>query len=157
MLSVDEICDLLSKVKGVNPAMLEQYETCIHDNNVCGLVLATCDIGDLGKVVEMKFGDWQLFKSAILSMRKIEDVLNDFEEKQLQEMSSSREVSPNFEPNTNDVDLIDGAAARTASSVTLPEGDRKKSILVPAGSTKRKGQTGKFAMERKSLFRYRMM
>ncbi|XP_046352600.2 kinase D-interacting substrate of 220 kDa B-like isoform X1 [Haliotis rufescens] len=67
-LSVDSVCNLLHKLEGVNQQMLPIYIDSIRDNNISGLVLANCDMDELGKVMRMKFGDWQLFKVAILSL-----------------------------------------------------------------------------------------
>ncbi|XP_046564422.1 kinase D-interacting substrate of 220 kDa B-like [Haliotis rubra] len=67
-LDVDSVCNLLHKLQGVNQQMLPIYIDSIRDNNISGLVLANCDMDELGKVMGMKFGDWQLFKVAILSL-----------------------------------------------------------------------------------------
>ncbi|XP_033742353.1 LOW QUALITY PROTEIN: kinase D-interacting substrate of 220 kDa B-like [Pecten maximus] len=148
MLSVEEMCDLVSKVKGINHSMLEQYQACIHDNNVCGLVLSTCDLGELGKVINMKFGDWQLFKSAVISMRKKEEELLVLEEEQLDAMSSSRDVSPEHDlDKASGGQEIDETDIGKVQSQSAFEDGRKKSILVTADSVRRKSQP--FSVERK--------
>ncbi|XP_069130680.1 kinase D-interacting substrate of 220 kDa B-like isoform X1 [Argopecten irradians] len=142
-LSVEEICDLVSNVKGINHSMLETYQACIHDNNVCGLVLSTCDLGELGKVINMKFGDWQLFKSAVISMRKREEELLILEEEQLEGMSSSREVSPEHDQNRTESSQGLGDSEteviKVVSKASL-EDCKTKSILVTAGSVRRKSK-----------------
>lgn len=45
------------------------YSKRIHDHNITGLVLQNCDLDALGTVLDMRFGDWQLFKAAIVSLR----------------------------------------------------------------------------------------
>ncbi|OWF35590.1 kinase D-interacting substrate of 220 kDa-like [Mizuhopecten yessoensis] len=150
MLSVEEICDFVSKVKGINHSMLEQYQACIHDNNVCGLVLSTCDLGELGKVITMKFGDWQLFKSAIISMRNREEELLTLEEEQLDALSSSRDVSPDNDLHKanggEETDIIETDIGKM-SGQSIYEDRKKKSILVNADCVRRKSQSS--AVERK--------
>ncbi|KAK6976674.1 kinase D-interacting substrate of 220 kDa, partial [Biomphalaria glabrata] len=63
--SVDDVCDLLSHLKGLSPDHLSEYQASIRDNNISGLVLAMCDLSELQPVIKMRFGDWQLFRSAI--------------------------------------------------------------------------------------------
>ncbi|KAJ8297742.1 hypothetical protein KUTeg_024273 [Tegillarca granosa] len=72
LMSVDDICSLLDRVTGLNPSFIQSYVSCIKDNNINGLVLSNCNLEELGKVLNMKFGDWQLFQSAILSLRNKE-------------------------------------------------------------------------------------
>ncbi|KAK6168546.1 hypothetical protein SNE40_021058 [Patella caerulea] len=71
-MSVTDVSLLLEKLSGINQSLVSQYAVAIRENNITGLVLANCDMDELGKVMEMKFGDWQLFKAAILSLREVE-------------------------------------------------------------------------------------
>nr|KAG5701758.1 hypothetical protein BaRGS_000748 [Batillaria attramentaria] len=41
----------------------------VRENNVSGLVLENCDLRELQPILNMRFGDWQLFRAAILSLR----------------------------------------------------------------------------------------
>ncbi|XP_060080906.1 kinase D-interacting substrate of 220 kDa-like [Ylistrum balloti] len=148
VLGVEEICDMVSKIKGINNSMFEQYQACIHDNNICGLVLSTCDLGELGKVIHMKFGDWQLFKSAVISMRKREEELLILEEEQLEAMSSSRDVSPehNLDKTSGDQETMETGVGKIPSETSYQNG-KKKSILVTGESVRRKSNP--HSMERK--------
>lgn len=63
------VCWLLDCLKGVRPESVELYKQRARENNISGLVLQNCEIDEMRPVMEMRFGDWQLFKSAILSLR----------------------------------------------------------------------------------------
>ena len=67
---VEGVCSFLASLKGVTPAVLPAYTKHVRDNNVSGLVLQNCDLDELRPVLQMRFGDWQLFKAAILSLRE---------------------------------------------------------------------------------------
>ena len=41
------------------------YRDRIIENNISGRVLVTCDLNELKDAMQMKFGDWQLFKAWI--------------------------------------------------------------------------------------------
>ncbi|KAK3576077.1 hypothetical protein CHS0354_014081 [Potamilus streckersoni] len=73
-LSKEEVCDLLNKIEGISPSMLSVYQQSVCENNLTGLVLANCDMSELGKVMEMKFGDWQLFRSAVEALKEEEEI-----------------------------------------------------------------------------------
>ena len=45
------------------------YRERIIENNISGRVLVTCDLHELKDAMQMKFGDWQLFKAWINSAR----------------------------------------------------------------------------------------
>lgn len=66
--SVEDICDLLVRLKGLSPSHIKQYQSSIRENNVSGLVLTMCDLSELQPVINMRFGDWQLFRNAINSL-----------------------------------------------------------------------------------------
>ncbi|XP_041358617.1 kinase D-interacting substrate of 220 kDa B-like [Gigantopelta aegis] len=74
-LSVDSVCNLLKKVEGIHKQAVPKYAHSIKSNNITGLVLANCDIEELGKVMDMTFGDWQLMKATILSLRQAEGMM----------------------------------------------------------------------------------
>ncbi|KAL7300780.1 hypothetical protein TKK_0006756 [Trichogramma kaykai] len=71
-LTVDNICDLLDKIQDINPQNLPTYKRVIKDNNITGAVLLNCDISDLKEVLHMAFGDWELFRIVIVSLREQE-------------------------------------------------------------------------------------
>lgn len=71
-METQDISELLERISGLNPSQLPVYQQAVLDNNINGTVLTMCDLDDLGKCLQMKFGDWQLFKSAIQSLRDAE-------------------------------------------------------------------------------------
>ncbi|XP_076071135.1 kinase D-interacting substrate of 220 kDa-like [Mytilus galloprovincialis] len=75
LMSVQDICSLLSKLDGINNTFLLKYQDCVMDNNISGRVLVNCDLSELGQVLNMKFGDWQLFKAAVKSLIERENNL----------------------------------------------------------------------------------
>lgn len=71
-MSTAEISELLGRISGLNVHQLPMYQQAVIDNNINGMVLTMCDLDDLGKCLQMKFGDWQLFKSAVQALRDAE-------------------------------------------------------------------------------------
>ncbi|XP_061165393.1 kinase D-interacting substrate of 220 kDa-like isoform X1 [Saccostrea echinata] len=71
-MTVENVCNLIENIKGLNPQQVQAYQNRIVDNNICGMVLSTCDVEELKGVLEMKFGDWQLFKSVLIGLRQRE-------------------------------------------------------------------------------------
>lgn len=69
---MEDVCDLLERLNGLNPAQVKAYQSSIRDNNISGLVLTMCDMLDLQPIINMKFGDWQLFRSAFESLKGYE-------------------------------------------------------------------------------------
>ncbi|XP_046594965.1 kinase D-interacting substrate of 220 kDa B isoform X6 [Neodiprion lecontei] len=71
-LSVNGVCDLLGKVEELSPAQAARYKNVIRENNISGRVLLHCDLQELKKVLKMGFGDWELFRIVIASLREAE-------------------------------------------------------------------------------------
>ncbi|RLU26571.1 hypothetical protein DMN91_000367 [Ooceraea biroi] len=71
-LSVSGVCDLIDKIESLNPAQTLMYKQVIKDNNINGRVLLHCDLQELKKVFKMAFGDWELFRMMIISLREME-------------------------------------------------------------------------------------
>lgn len=71
-LTVIGMCDLLDKVEDLNPQMLSTYKGIIKDNNINGKVLMHCDLQELKNVLRMSFGDWEIFRMIIVSLREQE-------------------------------------------------------------------------------------
>lgn len=89
---MDGVCKLLNKIEDLNPAALKQYMDLIKQNNINGRVLLHCDLDELKKVLtklnkklyihytvwyffqllHMSFGDWEMFKVVIVSLREHE-------------------------------------------------------------------------------------
>ncbi|XP_022244042.1 kinase D-interacting substrate of 220 kDa-like [Limulus polyphemus] len=71
-LSVDGIISLLDSLEGVDDKKLCTYKEQLSENNINGLVLLTCDLSELKRVLRMSFGDWELFRQLVLALRENE-------------------------------------------------------------------------------------
>ncbi|XP_076680396.1 ankyrin repeat-rich membrane spanning isoform X3 [Andrena cerasifolii] len=71
-LTVNGVCDLVDKIESLNANQAPQYKSVIKENNINGRVLLHCDLQELKKVLKMAFGDWELFRMVIASLRELE-------------------------------------------------------------------------------------
>ncbi|KAK1129938.1 hypothetical protein K0M31_019633 [Melipona bicolor] len=71
-LTINGICDLIDRIESINPNQAPQYKQVIKENNINGRVLLHCDLQELKKVLKMAFGDWELFRMVIASLRELE-------------------------------------------------------------------------------------
>lgn len=66
------MCKLLDKIEDLNIPSVQDYVNIIKINNINGRVLLHCDLEELKKLLKMSFGDWEMFKVAIVSLREQE-------------------------------------------------------------------------------------
>lgn len=52
------------------------YQMQLKDHNINGKVLVACDLNELRDAMQMAFGDWQLFKTWIVSARTREQTVS---------------------------------------------------------------------------------
>ncbi|KMQ97513.1 kinase d-interacting substrate [Lasius niger] len=71
-LSVNGVCDLIDKIDSLNATQAPAYKQVVKENNINGRVLLHCDLQELKKVFKMTFGDWELFRMVIVSLREME-------------------------------------------------------------------------------------
>ncbi|XP_070172174.1 kinase D-interacting substrate of 220 kDa B isoform X3 [Polyergus mexicanus] len=71
-LSVNGVCDLIDKIDSLNSTQAPTYKQVVKENNINGRVLLHCDLQELKKVFKMTFGDWELFRMVIVSLREME-------------------------------------------------------------------------------------
>ncbi|KAB0794943.1 hypothetical protein PPYR_11782 [Photinus pyralis] len=71
-LNVDGVCKLLSKIEDLDLNAITKYKQVIKDNNINGRVLLHCDLSELKKLLNMNFGDWEMFRVLIVSLREHE-------------------------------------------------------------------------------------
>lgn len=102
--SIEEVCELLTKIQGVDAERLKHYSKVIAENNISGLVLLTCDLDELKVVLVMRFGDWQLFRSMIQELR---------------EQELSQPPSPTYRQRNNET--LANTNRTTANQYSLPK------------------------------------
>lgn len=71
-LSVQGVCKLFDKIDDLTPNALSKYTCVIEKNNINGRVLLHCDLDELKQVLKMNFGDWEMFRVLIVSLREHE-------------------------------------------------------------------------------------
>ncbi|XP_073943884.1 ankyrin repeat-rich membrane spanning isoform X4 [Choristoneura fumiferana] len=68
-LSVDRVCAIVSAALG--PGATASCAA-LHNQRVCGLALRHCQLEDLKPIMDLPFGDWELFKMLIINLRELE-------------------------------------------------------------------------------------
>jgi ankyrin repeat-rich membrane spanning protein len=86
-LSVSSVCALLTELleepeegeedgeaspEAQNGGHIEAAVRVIRSNHISGRVLAACDLDELRAVLGLNFGDWNLFRLAVLSLRQLD-------------------------------------------------------------------------------------
>ncbi|KAL1500913.1 hypothetical protein ABEB36_006332 [Hypothenemus hampei] len=71
-LNVEGVCKLLSSMEDLNQNAIPDYIRLIRENNINGRVLLHCDLDDLKKLLQMSFGDWEMFKVTLIQLREYE-------------------------------------------------------------------------------------
>jgi hypothetical protein len=85
-LSVSSVCALLTELleepeegeedgEAAEPQISGHIEAAIRvirSNHISGRVLAACDLDELRAVLGLNFGDWNLFRLAVLSLRQLD-------------------------------------------------------------------------------------
>ncbi|XP_040283439.1 kinase D-interacting substrate of 220 kDa isoform X2 [Bufo bufo] len=84
-MNVDAVCEKLKQIEGIDQSMLAQYIATIRKANINGRVLIQCSMDELRKEMNMNFGDWHLFKSAVQEMRSSEALQIHPDEARMQE------------------------------------------------------------------------
>eukprot|EP00057_Strongylocentrotus_purpuratus_P024380 XP_011678854.1 PREDICTED: kinase D-interacting substrate of 220 kDa isoform X3 [Strongylocentrotus purpuratus] len=69
ILTVKDVCDRLLSLDGIDKHSIPRYQTRIAEHHINGHVLLQCELDELKTVLDMTFGDWQLFKSMVMQMR----------------------------------------------------------------------------------------
>ncbi len=57
------------RLEGLNQDNITEYQDRLRHNNVNGMVLYNCDVTELKGVMNMNFGDWELFRAMVESLR----------------------------------------------------------------------------------------
>ncbi|XP_052737479.1 kinase D-interacting substrate of 220 kDa B isoform X3 [Bicyclus anynana] len=68
-LSVERVCRVVQGALGAGGGAAA---AALQRHRVCGLVLSVCHLNDLKPILELPFGDWELFKMLVLNLRELE-------------------------------------------------------------------------------------
>lgn len=71
-LTVNEVCEI---VRRALPSTVEAARESLLQHNVCGMVLAHCNLNELKSVLNLNFGDWELFKMLVLNLKELEQTM----------------------------------------------------------------------------------
>ncbi|KAJ8383260.1 hypothetical protein AAFF_G00222730 [Aldrovandia affinis] len=71
-MNTDSVCERVKQIEGIDQSMLTQYTSTVKKANVNGRVLSQCNLDELKKEMNMNFGDWQLFRGAVMELRHVE-------------------------------------------------------------------------------------
>merc|ERR1719312_1442172 len=71
-MDVDQVSCLIKSIQFINAGMLDTYCATIASNNITGRVLYNCEVTELKNVLNMNFGDWELFKMTLNALREDE-------------------------------------------------------------------------------------
>ncbi|KAG9347359.1 hypothetical protein JZ751_004926 [Albula glossodonta] len=61
-MNTDGVCERVKQIEGIDQSMLAQYTATIKK----------CNLDELKKEMSMNFGDWQLFRAAVMELRHVE-------------------------------------------------------------------------------------
>ncbi|KAI4462246.1 ankyrin repeat-containing [Holotrichia oblita] len=95
-LNVDGVCRLLDNLEDLSPIAATNYKTVLRENNINGRVLIHCDLDELKKLLKMNFGDWEMFRVMIVSLREHEmtSVIKQDESKNTVRFTVSKSTTP---------------------------------------------------------------
>uniref|UniRef100_A0AAV2K717 KAP NTPase domain-containing protein n=1 Tax=Knipowitschia caucasica TaxID=637954 RepID=A0AAV2K717_KNICA len=71
-MTTEAVCERVQTMAGMDASMIPQYSATIRKANINGRVLSQCNIDELKREMNMNFGDWQLFRAAVMDMRRAE-------------------------------------------------------------------------------------
>lgn len=106
-LGCEDFITLLNQVTELKNA-IEKLSPILRENAITGRVLLYCELNELKSVLQLNFGNWEIFKLLILSLRDIEMT-----------------AKPIPTVKTDNRDINDGATSSQQSSMTR----MKKSVI----------------------------
>lgn len=71
-MSCDDIIALLGQVNELKGS-IEKLAPILRENAITGRVLLCCDLNELKPVIQLNFGNWEIFKLLILNLRENEN------------------------------------------------------------------------------------
>lgn len=106
-LTCEDFITLLGQVSELKNS-IEKLAPVLRENAITGRVLLYCELNELKSVLQLNFGNWEIFKLLILSLREIE---------------TTAKMVPIVK--TDNRDINDGATGSQQSSMTR----MKKSVI----------------------------
>ena len=128
-LGVSQVGQLVSSVPGIVEDKKINYMNTIKRENINGKVLLNCELLDLKAILQMGFGDWELFKLVIIALRQMEtDGVNQHLNENLKDKVKIKKFHSNI--NQNDSTLEQMILEREAVSdlVSCLNEDAKEDI-----------------------------
>ena len=68
-MTVEDICQLIGRLPSISKSNLSRYTSTLRQQNISGLVLINCELTELKAEMGMSFGDWELFRNLVDSLR----------------------------------------------------------------------------------------
>ncbi|CAG9821942.1 unnamed protein product [Phaedon cochleariae] len=125
-LNVEGVCTLLSNIDDLTLDALAEYIKKIKEQNINGRVLLHCDLEELKKLLGMSFGDWEMFKVLLISLREneITSILRQDEVRPVRE----NRVSSKPERRSS-VNKGSGTSEKDVGKMQIDGPQRKQSII----------------------------
>ena len=114
---MEGVCKILLRLEGLNEDKIPEYQECLRYNNINGMVLCNCELPELKGVMNMTFGDWELFRAMVENLR--EDNPDD--------ISSRDTMSPHIRNFTQEMHSASGLEHPKVTRKGRGKRDRSKS------------------------------
>lgn len=88
-MNCDDFIGLLSQVEDLKGA-IEKLAPILKENGITGKVLLYCELNELKSVLNLNFGNWEIFKLLVLSLRDAENMAKNH---QMVKASDSRDTN----------------------------------------------------------------
>ncbi|XP_034935135.1 kinase D-interacting substrate of 220 kDa-like [Chelonus insularis] len=123
---------------------IKSYKSIVRENNITRKVLFHCDLSELKQVLNISFGDWEIFRIVIVSLREQErSVFSVCKE-------GSRSVRFTVRPEPND--RKETRESQSSFQIYSTHGDKEKPTSRTDGSSRR--DPTKYSIMEKQCFRY---
>ena len=95
-LNLEQVSVLIRTIEGINSSMVDTYCSSVVSSNITGQVLLHCQVAELKSVLNMNFGDWELFKLVLTGMR--DDECNNLSRPQPAKVEAPKEAESISQP-----------------------------------------------------------
>ena len=114
-LTAEEVGELLRHLEGVKSQQADQYARTLVESNICGRVLVYCNLDELKSHCAMSFGDWEIFRMAVLALREREYQSRTVASPYPPQSATHSAQNPTGNYNLLDVDFDTGRLSRSSS------------------------------------------